>query len=87
MLNITKSNTNQSKSIISNLSLHDHEQPQLPHTFKLHQQFKHQNNSYFYQYSMINKQNQHNQKAKPRINKIGLGFTHFVLEGRGISDI
>ena len=55
MPKITKSNTKQSKSITSNLSLHDHEQPHPLHAFKLNQQLKYQNNSDLYQDYMINK--------------------------------
>jgi len=77
MPKITNSNTKQSKSIISNLSLHNHEQPELLHTFKLNQQLKHQNNSYFYQDYMINNQNQHKQESKLKINKKGLNVYSF----------
>jgi len=62
MLNIIKSNTKQSKSITSHLSLHDHEQRQSLDAFKLNQQLKYQNNSHFYQDYMINNQNQHKQE-------------------------
>jgi len=65
MPRITKSNTKQSKSITLNLSLHDHEQPQPLHTFKLNQQLKHQNNTCFYQDNMIHNQIQ---CKKPKIN-------------------
>ena len=53
MPNITKSNTKQSKSITSNLSLHDHKQPQPLYALELNQQLKYQNNTCLYQDNMI----------------------------------
>ena len=72
MSKITKSNTKQSKSITSNLSLNNHEQPQPLHTFKFNQQLKHQNNTCLYQGDMIHNQIQH---KIPKLNMIRLGFT------------
>ena len=60
-----------------NLSMHDHEQSQPVHAFKLNQQLKHQNNPCLYQDYMINNQNQKKQESKSKINKVELGFTHF----------
>ena len=59
----------QSKFITSNLSLHDQEQSQPLHAFKLNQQLKCQNNSDFYQDYVINNQNQHKQELKLKIKK------------------
>jgi len=77
---------NNPKTFFHNLSLHDHEQIQPSHTFKLNQHLKLQNNSYFYQSNMINHQNNKSKNENQdtiKITRTRLGFTHFAFEEKG----
>ena len=80
MPKITKSSTKQSKSITSNLSLHNHEQPQSLHTFKFNQQLKYQNNTSLCQDNMIHNQIQHKTKNQSQNQQDSDRNTHFELE-------
>ena len=77
MPKITTLSEKQSKSITSNLSLHDYGQPQPLPAFII---IKHQNNSYLYQDNMVYNQTQYKTKNRNQNQQDSDRVTHFKLE-------